>query len=687
MTPQRDRQNPATEGQLSRANGLLENGKIKAAERLLKKIVAGDPNNIAAQAFLAGVALDRGEIDRAGTALGVALRHAPDAPDLRHMLGRLLDAQGRTLDAISAYAGAIALQSDHLPAHRSLARLLFGQKRYEEARKSADILLKLVPNDVAGLRLLADIEHACGQTETALAHLARAHQFDAKNPDILKGLADLCLEVDRLDDAVSWGRRAHELAPKKLQTALSFGLALHNAGQHAEAIQILGKSLRLAKVALPQVAFAENLLARSLTYLGRRNEAVSHAARAIQIAPDDAVFASTYARALKDAGRIDDAVKFASALHRRLPDDPAIALVLGYALRESGEDSRAEDIYRRIVASPARRPEAEMGLAYVLLRQGRYQDGFAHYQARLEPPEAVIKPRPPFPMWDGTADPGIHLIVMREQGLGDEFQFCRFLAAARARVGKLTYVTHGHMNRVLKSVLGDIETSTEIRGRKNDGVNRQWVPLMSLPVVLGVSGSGYQVDGSYLEAEPEAVEKMAAQMTMGRIKVGVAWQGNPASQVEAGRSYRLEQLADVAALDGVQLYSLQKNYGLEQLKSVPFRDRITDFGEAFDAGTHAFIDTAGAMMNLDLIITSDTSIAHLAGTLGRPCWVLLQARAEWRWGHGGDTSIWYPSLRLFRQTKPGDWGSAIRPMAEAVRELVAARDVGVGLANLSTTQR
>ena len=121
---------------------------------------------------------------------------------------------------------------------------------------------------------------------------------------------------------------------------------------------------------------------------------------------------------------------------------------------------------------------------------------------------------------------------------------------------------------------------------------------------------------------------MSRRIKTGRLKVGITWQGSPTSQVERGRSLPLAAFAPFAALDGVHFYSLQKNHGLEQLENVPFRDRITDFGEGFDAGEDAFIDTAGAMMNLDLIITSDTSIAHLAGALGRPCYVILQHQAR-----------------------------------------------------------
>ncbi|VAW14470.1 hypothetical protein MNBD_ALPHA09-952 [hydrothermal vent metagenome] len=661
----------AAADQLAKANSLLASGKIKAAERLLQTIVGNDPANASAQARLAALALDRGTLDIARKALATALRHAPDMPDLHHLLGRLLDAQGRANEAIGAFASAISLKPDHEATHRSLAPLLFRHKRYEEARKSAAIALVLAPDDVSLLLLLADIEHACKQPQAVLPHLTKAIQLDRGNPAVTRRLCETLLDLGKLKEAVIWGNQAWKLDPTAPQAALSYGLALDAIKHYDEVINVLALALSRCQMSKPQTAFAENLIARALTHLGRRDEAVRHARRAIENADNNASYASTYCRALNNVGRLDDAVAFAKDLKKRLPNHPGAAIVLAYALRECGEYRLSEDIYTSVINSPNKRAEAEFGIAMIQLIEGRYEDGFKNYEARLEPPVEVINPKPPLPMWDGNPDPEVRLVVLREQGMGDEFQFCRFLAAARARVGHLNYVTYPSMVRILAPALKDIEVSADsMTGRKSEGHKWRWLPLMSLPHALGLNGAEFAAATPYLAAEPEAVKKMSKQIKTGRFKVGITWQGSPTSQVERGRSLPLAAFAPFAELDGVHFYSLQKNHGLDQLRTVPFADRITDFGESFDAGDNAFIDTAGAMMNLDLIITSDTSIAHLAGALGRPCYVILQHQAEWRWGVEGDRSIWYPSLRLARQTAPGDWKSAIVPAAKAIKDLV-----------------
>jgi len=657
--------------EFTKVNKLVAAGKTKAAERLLKSMVAKDPHNVVAQARLAALALDSGTLDIARNALGAALAHAPDMPDLHHLLGRLLDAQGRANEAIGAFASAISLKPDHLGAHRGLAPLLFRQKRYEEARKSAAIALVLAPDDVGMLLLAAEIENACKQPEAVLPLLTKAVQLDRDNPVICRRLCETLLDLDKLKEALVWGSQAWKLDPTIGQSALSYALALDAFKLYGDVVETLERALRQCQMSNGQIAFAENLTARALTNLGRREEALRHARCAIDYSDDNTSYASTYCRALNNVGRVEDAVSFAKDLQKRLPSNPGAAIVLAYALRECGEYQLSEDIYASVINSPNKRSEAVFGMSMIQLIQGRYKVGFKNYEARLEPPVQVINPKPPLPMWDGTPDPDIKLVILREQGMGDEFQFCRFVAEARKRVGYLNYVTFPSMVRVLASALEGVDVSADnMTGNKADGYKWRWLPLMSLPHALGIGDEDFAGQPPYLQAEPEAVKTMARRIKTGRLKVGITWQGSPTSQVERGRSLPLSAFAPFAALDGVHFYSLQKNHGLDQLQNVPFQDRITDFGESFDAGEDAFIDTASAMMNLDIIITSDTSIAHLAGALGRPCYVILQHQAEWRWGVSGDRSIWYPTLRLARQTTPGDWNSAIVPAAKAIKEMV-----------------
>ncbi len=173
----------------------------------------------------------------------------------------------------------------------------------------------------------------------------------------------------------------------------------------------------------------------------------------------------------------------------------------------------------------------------------------------------------------------------------------------------------------------------------------------------------------YLTAEPDRVTQWRDRLGANGYRIGVAWQGNPESAAERGRSVPLHHFLPLAQVPGVRLISLQKQHGLEQLHAMPAGLRIETLGENFDHGPDAFIDTAAVMQSLDLVITSDTSVAHLAGALGCPVWVALKHVPDWRWQLEGDRIVWYPTMRLFRQTQRGDWEGVFARIAEQLTSM------------------
>jgi hypothetical protein len=199
------------------------------------------------------------------------------------------------------------------------------------------------------------------------------------------------------------------------------------------------------------------------------------------------------------------------------------------------------------------------------------------------------------------------------------------------------------------------------------------VPLLSLPRLLGTTLESVPADGPYLDADPDLVETWRHRLgAYPGLKIGIAWQGNPKFRLDWVRSIPLAQFAPLADVPGVHLLSLQKGAGREQLAAPERRFPVTDLGGQMDETTGAFMDTAAVMKNLDLVITSDTSIAHLAGALGVPVWVALNAVPDWRWLLNRDDSPWYPTMRLFRQTRPGHWEDVFHRMAEVLRERLAS---------------
>jgi len=280
---------------------------------------------------------------------------------------------------------------------------------------------------------------------------------------------------------------------------------------------------------------------------------------------------------------------------------------------------------------------------------GRYKEGWTDYEWRWE---AGYFPN--VPLWQGEDLKGRHLLVFSEQGLGDVIQFVRYLPLLAERKCKISFLAPAKLVRLLRPSIQPMEIVSALNGVQ--GIDFQ-VALMSLPHRFNTELASIPSKVPYLRAEAELEARWRARIGANGLKIGIAWQGNPGGAVDKGRSIPLEKFAPLSRIPGVRLISLQKHAGLDQLLGLPKDIEIETLGDALDNGPDAFIDTAAVMNNLDLIITSDTSVAHLAGALGRPTWVALNHVPDWRWLLDREDSPWYPTLRLFRQPQLDDWDS------------------------------
>jgi hypothetical protein len=274
-------------------------------------------------------------------------------------------------------------------------------------------------------------------------------------------------------------------------------------------------------------------------------------------------------------------------------------------------------------------------------------------------------------MWDGTPQPDKTLFVFAEQGLGDTLQFIRFIRAARLLVGKVIVEVQPGLRRLLKDVVDD---ALMIGQGEAVPPFDLYAPLMSLPGLLQLEEHALSAGRSYIQPEPELVESWATRLA-GKpgLRIGLNWQGNPKAVVDKGRSIPLLELEGLLGTPDTRFICLQKNAGVEQINNLPAEKQaiIEQLGDDFDAGKDAFIDTAAVMANLDLIITTDTAMAHLAGALGRPCWVLLKFMPDWRWMTVREDTPWYPSTRLFRQHNEGDWPEVVSRVQQALLDVLS----------------
>jgi hypothetical protein len=303
-------------------------------------------------------------------------------------------------------------------------------------------------------------------------------------------------------------------------------------------------------------------------------------------------------------------------------------------------------------------------LGLSLLKLGDYARGWREHDSRLDiRAKKKIARAFPQPRWQGEPLAGKTLLLHSEQGLGDTLQCLRFVPMAAALGGRVILQAQEAILPLLHGLEGRFEA---IGPQDTPPAFDYHCPLFSTPGVFGVEPETIPAAEGYLTPDPVLVSSWRDRLAGETFKVGLVWQGNPRADVERGRSIPLRLFASLAALPGVELISLQKEHGLDQLEMLPEHMAVRDLGLAYEGGS--FADTAAIIANLDLVITCDTSVGHLAGALGRPTWIAVNAVSDWRWMTGREDSPWYSSVRLFRQPRRGDWEAVTARMAEVLGE-------------------
>lgn len=405
--------------------------------------------------------------------------------------------------------------------------------------------------------------------------------------------------------------------------------------------------------------------AEALSAGGRHREAEGAARAALARQPSPAA-RSTLVRVLAAGGEHEQVIHFVEGELPTHPNDVGLWAALGFAQNALGRATAAAASLRQALALDPSRGDAACNLGMVLLRAGELADGFRFNEHRQK--DAGNCWRFGVPPWRGEPLSNAHLMVLSEQGLGDTIQFARFVPLACAAAARVTFVVPPPLVRLFRSnpALGDVRSDHP--GFRTADFQTL---VMSLPHLLG-PGSGYATTAlPSVRAEPDRVQRWRAALPAG-ARVAIAWQGNPSYAGEPRRSMPFQCFGPLFERAGehVSWLSLQKNFGHEQLAAAPHAKRVLDLGGQIDVGADAFVDSLAVLSLADLFVTTDTALAHLAGSAGVATWVLLAQGADWRWGVQTGTTEWYPTVRLFRQTTSGDWGGVI----QRVGDELAARD-------------
>jgi len=473
--------------------------------------------------------------------------------------------------------------------------------------------------------------------------------MEEPRPEVLAWLAEALgkQKAGNLSGALLTYRRILSREPDIADAWCNMGSILHALGRDDEALEACQRSLTLA----PANPAAHNGLG---SVLGARGDLVGAQAcfdRALELDPGSLVALSNRAGILARLGRLEEALAADREVLARVPHSPELNLNLGHTLMRLGRLEEAEAALREALAHAPGLAKARWNLAYLRLLQGRYREAWPDFGARLEVPQGLDNLHGfAQPAWDGRPFPGRTLLIWAEQGLGDTLQFARYLPMVKALGGTVLFQTYAGILGVLQGVAGADQVLSE--HAELPAFDLQ-VPLLDLPALFGSEPGNLPAPAPLgPPAGHPPPPALAALLAGPGRKAGLVWAGSPAHQDDARRSLDPALLAPLAALPGLRWLSLQ-------VGSAPPWPGVADLGATF----RDFSDTAWALARLDLLVTVDTAVAHLAGSMGVPTHLLLPFFPDWRWQMAGRDCPWYPSVRIHRQPAPGAWEPVLAALA------------------------
>jgi len=458
-----------------------------------------------------------------------------------------------------------------------------------------------------------------------------------------------------------------KLALRDREAARIFNLAVdqHRKGELADAVRNYGSSLLLN----PKNPDAYNNMGVALRVLGKLEAAIACYRRCLVLRPDNAGVYSNMGNALRELGRLNLAVAAHQHALKLAPKSPEAYYNLGLALRDLGQITQALAAFERTLSYNPEHADCRWDRALTLLLKGEFLPGFQQYDWRWQlgrsPPRGLIGPE-----WDGSELKGKTLLIHQEQGFGDMIQFARYIPLAKARGGTIVVEVQPELSRLFATLPGIDKIIN--RGSPLPKYD-YFVPMMSLAKVFATTIDTVPAETPYLAPPDMHAVQLPASLDQ-QFQIGIVWAGKSSHQNDKNRSCGFERFIELLGVPGVTVHSLQKGPRESDIVAAGCGALVNGLGSRLGD----FADTACVIQQLDLVITVDTAVAHLAGALGKPVWVLLPFAPDWRWMTDRDSSPWYPDMRLFRQQKPGDWDKVFSNLRHALLEQLGHRTDDTG---------
>ncbi|WP_169717627.1 tetratricopeptide repeat protein [Sporomusa silvacetica] len=596
------------------------------------------------------------------------MNESPSEAQQQLLLGNVRKEQGLLEDAIQCYQTGVTLCSGSAELWFALGTTLLEVARLSEAVAALQQAIALQPDSAGVYMNLGNALNEQGRSEDAIQCFQKGLAICPGSAALWFNLGVAFSLLPRLSEAVAALQQAITLQPDFPNAYLCLGSVLKEQGLTEAAVQCYQKGLTVC----PGDAQLWYNLGTTLLELRRLSEAAAALQQAITLQPDLADAYNNLGNALLKLQRLSEAVQTLRQAIALKPDYTDAYINLGFALQFQGEIEEAIAVYNHAVTLNPTNPEIYNNRAQAILLSGNLPRGFAEYEYRTKLNRCrhsyewfTNKPR-----WNGKNFAGKRLLVYDEQGLGDVIQFSRYLPLVKARGGFVQFSTPKPLLRLFTNFSGIDEL---IEHTVAAIVRTQFdlaVPLLSLPHIFGTTLCTIPAGIPYLTADQHSIAAWHRKMNCpeANLRIGLVWGSNPEYAFAHIRDCGLKAMLPLAGIPGVTFYSLQKGEAAQQANTPPPGMRLIDLTNDIED----FADTAALIMNIDLVVSVDTAVAHLAGALGKPVWTLLPAACEWRWLLTRNDTPWYPTMRLFRQNTPGDWSSVMTAVARELRTLVAA---------------
>jgi tetratricopeptide (TPR) repeat protein/ADP-heptose:LPS heptosyltransferase len=595
----------------------------------------------------------------------------PPALRERLMLARKLHREGNVAQAEQVLRQLVKDHPSSAEAWFQLAALLQGQSKLDQALDAYRRVVQLFPNHAEGHTSIGILLCRLGKKQEGEASFRNAIRIKPDHAQAHNNLGVVLAETGRRGEALASWQETVRIAPNYAEGHFNVAVGLAEAERADEAIVHYNTTIRLR----PDFAEAYSNLGLLHVEKGEPSEAVVLLKHAVRLKPDFFDAHNNLGLALADLGRAEEALAAYNEALRLQQASPEVFNNCGTALVSMGRTEEGLACLTQSLRLKPNYPEARWHQALTWLQQGDMERGWPEYEWRWKRRRARPR-RFEQPLWDGSSLNGKTILLWCEQGLGDNLQFIRYAGSVKARSGRVLVECPEKLASLFATCDGVDQVVPERMDLPSFDVQ---MPLLSLPGIFKTTPHTVPCEVPYFRADPERVERWRqllasggegiAPAALGKRKIGIVWQGNPKHRWDRHRSFALEHFNGLARRDDVQLYSLQKGASQERIDAFARRFGLIDLGNRFQD----FADTAAAIRNLDLVITCDSAPAHLAGALGIPVWTALATMSDWRWLLQRDDSPWYPTMRLFRQRRLGDWSEVFDRIESAIAHWLDAR--------------